>query len=244
MNKGDFERQINVLVPQPDPETTAALFEFYQELGEEPGCFTMRDLFNSLHFISRHFNAEVTQKAYEIIRHGAAFPGEMVAAAFHMANGCDCTPQQMAQAAEDGMLMCFYTPKDPEEISPLAICIVKEKSMTSTYYTMDFGTFDPEAALQKARQDARGRKTSVTDALLLLTVDMELKPVGGTRKILMYDSWNTVPAMDTSFSQFPALAARITFDMDRNQTTVEYNPLWLGLRQQQESARGGMMQAM
>jgi len=244
MKKDDFERQINALVPQPDPETTTALFKFYQELGEEPDCFSMRDLFNSLHFISRHFNAEVTQKTYEIIRHGAALPDEMVAAAFHMANDCDCTPQQMAQAAEDGMLMCFYAPKGPEEVSPLAICSVKEKNMTSTYYTMDFGSFDPEAALQKAQQYACNRKISVTDALQLLTVDMELKPVGGTRKILMPDSWNTVPAMDTSFGQSPALAARITFDADQNRVEVEYNPLWLGLRQHQKSAQGEMTQTM
>lgn len=84
MDKQDFEQQISALVPQPDPETNAALFAFGQELGNEPGCDGAQDLLNSLYFISRHFNAEITQGAYEIIQHGAVLPGEMVAAALHM----------------------------------------------------------------------------------------------------------------------------------------------------------------
>lgn len=244
MERTDFERQINALIPRPDPETTAALFEFYQELGEDPGCYGMQDLFNSLHFISRHFNAEVTQKAYEIIQYGAALPDEMVAAAFHMANSCDCTPQQMAQAADEGKLMCFYAPKDAEELSPLAVCTIKENDSSRTHCTMHFGSFDPEAVLQTARQYAQDRQISVTAALRSLTVDMELKPTGGARKILMSGGEDIVRMLAASFDHFPALAARLTFDVDQNQVSVEYNPLWLELRQQQEPAQGGMEQTM
>ena len=35
MTKEDFERQINATIPRPDPEITAALFKFGQELGQE-----------------------------------------------------------------------------------------------------------------------------------------------------------------------------------------------------------------
>ena len=38
----------------------------------------------------------------------------------------------------------------------------------------------------------------------------------------------------------PAMAACLTFDADYNQTIVEYNPLWLELRQKQEPVQGGM----
>lgn len=40
--KQDFEQQINALIPRPDPETTADLFAFGQELGETAECYTRR----------------------------------------------------------------------------------------------------------------------------------------------------------------------------------------------------------
>ena len=36
------------------------------------------------------------------------------------------------------------------------------------------------------------------------------------------------------------MAAHLTFDVDRGQAEVEYNPLWLELRQKQEPEQGGM----
>lgn len=236
MEKSEFERQINCLVPCPDQETTADLFVLGQELGAEAKHDCVQDLLNSLSFISRHFDAEVTQGVYKIIQYGSALPDEMVAAAVHMA--CrDCSPQQMAQAANDGELMCFHTPKDAEELSPLAVCIVCENEKSITRYTTHFGIFDPEAALLSAQEYAHDRQISVTDALLSLTVDLELDLSGGARKILARSDEAMTEMLDSCFSRYPVLAARLTFDVDRSQTAVEYNPLWLELRQQQEPAQ-------
>lgn len=47
-------------------------------------------------------------------------------------------------------------------------------------------------------------------------------------------------ALSAVFSRCPAAAARLTFDADRSQTAVEYNPLWLELRQKQGPAQSGM----
>ncbi len=47
-------------------------------------------------------------------------------------------------------------------------------------------------------------------------------------------------ALSAVFSRCPAVAARLTLDADRGQTSVEYNPLWLELCQKQEPAQGGM----
>lgn len=242
MERTDFERQVNAVVPRPDQKTTAALFAFGQELGNEPGCDSAQDLLNSLHFISRHFNAEITQGAYEIIRHGAVLPGEMVAAALHMRN--NCTPRQAAKLAEAGYLMHFYWPGSKEEDSPLAVCVIKENGRTCTCHTMRFGQFDPEAALRSAQQYANDRKISVTDALLSLTVDMELKPDGATGKILESKTPETAALLSSTFSRCAAMAAQITFDAGQNCVEVEYNPLWLGLRQQQKSAQSEMTQMM
>ena len=72
MTKEAFEGKLNALVPQPDPEITAALFAFGQELGQEEACDGVRELLNSMSFVSRHFSAVTTQSVYEIIQHGSA----------------------------------------------------------------------------------------------------------------------------------------------------------------------------
>lgn len=213
MTKEAFEGKLNALVPQPDPEITAALFAFGQELGQEEACDGVRELLNSMSFVSRHFSAVTTQSVYEIIQHGsAALPGEMVAAAVYLENGN--TLQDVAEMADLGMLMCFHT--------------------------LHFGTFDPDTALRSARQYAHDRQISVTDALLSLTTDMVLDANGGAKKILVGGDPDMTQALSAVFSRCPAAAARLTFDADRSQTAVEYNPLWLELRQKQGPAQSGM----
>lgn len=151
MTKEDFEGKLNALVPQPDPEITAALFAFGQELGQEEACDGVRELLNSMSFVSQHFSAVTTQSVYEIIQHGsAALPGEMVAAAVYLENGN--TLQDVAKMADAGSLMCFHWPRDVEELSPLALCVVTEGGHSRCFHTLHFGTFDPDTALRSARQ--------------------------------------------------------------------------------------------
>ena len=243
MEKSEFERKINSLVPCPDQETTADLFALGQELGEESEYGSTQDILNSLSFISRHFDQEITQGVYEIIQYGSALPDEMVAAAVHMASR-DCSPRQMAQAATNGELMCFHTPKDAEELSPLAVCTVCENGKSLTRYTRHFGGFDPKTALRSAQKCAHDRKITVTDALLSLTVDLKLNPTGGARKILARGDKAMTEMLDSCFDRYPVLAARLTFDTDRSQTAVEYNPLWLELHHQQEQLKTGTAPGM
>lgn len=239
MERTDFERQVSALVPRPDPETTAALFEFGRELGEEFESDGARDLLNSLSFVARHFSPETAQGVYEIIRHGsAALPGEMLAAAVYLENGS--APQDTAEMAYAGALMCFHWPKNAEELSPLALCVLKENGHSRAFHTLRFGAFDPDEVLRSARRHAHDRRLSVTDALLALTADMELNANGGARKILVSSDPDMTQALDAVFGQCAAVAARLTFDADRGRTAVEYNPLWLELRQQQEPAQAGM----
>lgn len=239
MTKEAFEGKLNALVPQPDPEITAALFAFGQELGQEEACDGVRELLNSMSFVSRHFSAVTTQSVYEIIQHGsAALPGEMVAAAVYLENGN--TLQDVAEMADAGSLMCFHWPRDMEELSPLALCVVTEGGHSRCFHTLHFGTFDPDTALRSARQYAHDRQISITDALLSLTTDMVLDANGGAKKILVGGDPDMTQALSAVFSRCPAAAARLTFDADRSQTAVEYNPLWLELRQKQGPAQSGM----
>ena len=239
MTKEDFEGKLNALVPQPDPETTAALFAFGQELGDTAECFGVQALLTSLQFIARNFSERTLQGAYEIIRCGsAALPDEMVAAAVYIENGS--TPQNAAEMAEAGLLMCFHQPESAEESSPLAVCTMIEDGISRKFHTLHFGAFDPDTALRSAQQYAHDRQLSVTDALLSLTTDMTLDSNGGARKILVSSDPDMSQALSAVFQRCPAVAARLTFDADRGQTVVEYNPLWLELHQKQEPAQNGM----
>lgn len=239
MERTDFERQINALIPRPDPETTADLFAFGQELGETAECYGVRELLTSLQFIARNFDEQTLQSAYEIIQHGfAALPGEMVAAAVYLQNGC--TPQHAAEMAEAGVLMCFHQPDSANEPSPLAVCTVIENGASRVFHTLHFGDFDPETALRTAQEYAQAHHTSVASALLSLTTDMEVNPDGGYKKILVSGDADMTQALSAIFRRCPAVAAHLTFDAGRGQAEVEYNPLWLELRQKQEPEQGGM----
>ena len=239
MERKEFERQLHALVPQPDPEITAALFSFGQELGQEDNYDGVRGLLNSLSFVSRHFSAATAQGVYEIIQHGsAALPDEMVAAAVYLESGS--TPQAVAEMAEVGSLMCFHQPGSANEPSPLAVCSLLESGASREFYTLHFGAFDPDTALRSAQQYAHDRQLSVTDALLSLTTDMTLDSSGGARKILVSSDPDMSQALSAVFQRCPAVAARLTFDADRGQTVVEYNPLWLELHQEQEPAQNEM----
>ena len=239
MDRTDFEQQINALIPRPDPETTAELFAFGQELGDTAECFGVQALLTSLQFIARNFSERTLQGTYEIIHCGsAALPDEMVAAAVYIENGS--TPQNAAEMAEAGLLMCFHQPESAEESSPLAICTVIEDGVSREFHTLHFGGFDPDAALRSAQRYAHDQQLSVTDALLSLTTDMTSDSNGGARKILMSGDPDMSQALSAVFQRCPAVAARLTFDADRGQTVVEYNPLWLELHQKQEPAQNGM----
>lgn len=239
MERTDFEQRINTLLLRPDPGTTAALFALGQELGQEDACDGARELLDSLRFISRHFSSETTQGVYEIIRHGAAaLPSEMVAAAVYIEGGG--TPQGAAEMADAGQFLYSHWLPSAEEISPLAVCDLTESGQRLSCHTLHFGAFDPDAALLSAQRYAHDRQLSVIDALLSLTADLKLDSGSGAGKLLVSGDPDMTGSLSAIFHRCPAMAARLTFDVDCGRTVVEYNPLWLELRQKQEPVQGGM----
>ncbi|MFQ7453572.1 MAG: hypothetical protein ACLRNQ_21660 [Flavonifractor plautii] len=76
MQKTEFIRQINELVPRPDPVTTEALYRFDRECAETEYI----DMLTALRVVVRNFSEETLQGAYEIIQHqNAALPSELFA---------------------------------------------------------------------------------------------------------------------------------------------------------------------
>lgn len=235
MQKKEFERQMGGLIPLPDADTTAALYQFGMECGrDDMPNLGPEELLATLGFIARNFDRQVLQGTYEIIRHGsAALASEMVAAAVYLQNGG--TPKHMAQMAHDGLLMCFYAPDCPDEASPLAVCSVIDRGEECAFYSLHFGSYEPEAALRYAQGYALQHKIPVSRALRYVNADLTVNPGGGEgRNILQSGDPRMTRAMFAIFKQCPAIAAHVTFDADQGRVTVEHNPLWLKLREAQE----------
>lgn len=224
MKKEEFEQQIQALIPRPSLETTTALYEMAVDAIDEDGP---QRILNDLDFISRHFDQNVLQGAYEIIQHGSgALPGELVAAAVFLQAGD--TPAHMAQMAEDGYLMCFHAVKEKGELSPFAICSVIEGGEKYERYTTHFGIFAPADVFSAAREHANHQGITVAQALQCVGMDGKAtsKKLYEAQKIIT-DRWpEMAQALSSIFDCCPAVAAHITFDVDQDCVTVEYNPLW------------------
>ena len=177
------------------------------------------------------------QGAYEIIQHGsAALPGELAASAVFLQNGD--TPAHMSQMAEAGYLMCFHSPKEKGELSPLALCSVIEDGKTSEFYTISFGEFLPFAVLSNAQKYAEQHGISVTEAIQHAAMDGTIDPSLYEAQKVITGRWpEMTKALSNIFKRCPAVAARVMFDADRDRITMEYNPLWKKLRQPQEQNR-------
>ncbi len=181
MQKTEFIRQINELVPRPDPVTTEALYRFDRECAETEYI----DMLTALRVVARNFSEETLQGAYEIIQHqNAALPSELFTAAVYLQAGR--TPTEVSGLAREGRLMGFFGPERPEELSRIATCTIVESGREQRFYTMDFGRFNPQHALKRAITYGRETGISATQAMARLTMDQPefAEKPGGPRCIL------------------------------------------------------------
>ena len=231
-----FERQIQAIIQQPDNKTTRRLYWSCQKLG--PG--TEAEMLTALAFIARNFSSQTAQGAYEVIRFGSgALPEEMISSAVYLQAGH--TPEQVSRMAHDGRLPIFDPSSFVDKWSTLALCRIQAHGQAALSYTQRFGHFDPEAAYGSAMAYALEHNCSLSDALWDLTEDLAVAP-GRWRgiKILAGRDPELFHALDACFGQCPAVAARITFDADRDAVAVEMNPLWVQLRETQLQSSPGM----
>ena len=230
MQKKEFIRQLNELVPRPDPVTTEALYRFDRECAESEYI----DMLTALRVVARNFSEETLQGAYEIIRHrNAALPSEMFAAAVYLQAGR--TPEEVSGLAKEGRLMGFFGPEWPEEPSRIAAGTVLEEGRKQRFYTMHFGAFNPQYALKRAITYSRETGVSATQAMARLTTDQPefAKEPGGPRCIL--NGWNSelTEALFRLPPDCPAVAAHIACSADLGIAEVAYHPLWLKRNQSQ-----------
>ncbi|MDE6454787.1 MAG: hypothetical protein K2L38_02485, partial [Dysosmobacter sp.] len=133
----------------------------------------LESMITAFGFLKHNFSPETVQAVYDSISCATLLPSELVAAAVHMQHGS--TAPQIAALAQ-GCLMCFHTPRSAAENSPLALLSVQENGNVKTFYTVDFGSFQPEKTLLRARAFAKEHAISVTNAIALLWNDKNSCP--------------------------------------------------------------------
>lgn len=102
-------------------------------------------------------------------------------------------------------------------------------------------SFSPGDALHRAVEYAGQARHHHGYALKNLTEDLRVDvdaPSG--RRILDQRRPSLIRAMESAFAQCPAVAAKITFDTDQREVTIDYNPLWLERQKMTSPRMGGM----
>ena len=130
---------------------------------------------------------------------------------------------------------------DNGALSPLAVCSIRDHGREEKFCTTYFGSFSPGDALHRAVEYAGQYDTTTAFALKNLTADLRVDvdaPSG--RRILDQRRPSLIRAMESAFAQCTAVAAKITFDTDQREVTVDYNPLWLERQKLSGPRMGGM----
>ena len=227
MKKEEFAQLIRQAVSRPDDKTTESWYAYGLDMCDEFSHSFLEKMTASFGFLKHNFSPDTVRNVYDAISCATLLPSELVAAAVYMQNGG--TAPQVAALADQGCLMCFHTPRSAEENSPLALLSVQENGNVKTFYTVDFGSFQPEKTLLRARAFAKEHAVPVTNAVALLWNDKSSCPAkadDSSHRLFMSGDVEMTQAMTAIFKTCPAVAAHITFAAEENRVQIDYNPLW------------------
>ena len=239
MDQYEFRRELDAVLPTPDPQLADRFISFV----DESELISFEDILAGLRFVAQNFEQNTLASIPKMIdEQNMILPDEMAAAAICVQGGVPV--DQVQQMAYEGLFMGFFDVHRAAngELSPLGVCSILDHGREEKFCTSYFGSFSPGDALHRAVEYAGQHNTTTAYALEYLTVDMQVDidaPSG--RRILDQRRPSLIRAMETAFAQCPAVAAKITFDMDQREAIVDYNPLWLE-RQRLSGPRMGRME--
>lgn len=239
MDQYEFRRELDAVLPTPDPQLADRFISFV----DESELISFEDILAGLRFVAQNFEQNTLASIPKMIdEQNMILPDEMAAAAICVQGGVPV--DQVQQMAYEGLFMGFFDVHRAAngELSPLGVCSILDHGREEKFCTSYFGSFSPGDALHRAVEYAGQHNTTTAYALEYLTVDMQVDidaPSG--RRILDQRRPSLIRAMETAFAQCPAVAAKITFDMDQREAIVDYNPLWLE-RQRLSGPRMGSME--
>ena len=238
MDQYEFLRELDKVLPSPDPQLAKRLSEF----AEESEIVFDEEYLASLRFIARNFDQDTLASIPKMVDdQNMILPDEMAAAAICVQGGVPV--DQVQQMACEGLLMGFFDARRAVngELSPLAVCSVVEHGREEKFCTAYFGSFSPGDALHRAVEYAGQHDTSSAYALKNLTADLQVDvDAPEAKRILDRRRPSLLRAMESAFAQCPAVAAKVTFDTDQREVTVDYNPLWLERQKMIGPRMGGM----
>jgi len=227
----NFERMVQQIIPSPDAAVTEAWYSYCMDLTMDCGPGYIEEFISNLGYIAKNFSTETAQKVYDIIQFSWVLPDELTAAAVYLQSGI--TSHGVAELSESGKLMGFYTARAADETSSLALLSVVENGEKSTFYTLSFGRFQPEDALQCGREYAAEKPCSVAKALQSFrNIDLRIK-YDVCRNLYTGDRPEMTEAMLAIFKTCPAVAAHITINADTGEITTDLNPLWQKARERE-----------
>ena len=242
MDQYEFLRELDKVLPSPDPQLAKRLIEF----AEENEIVFYEEYLASLRFIARNFDQDTLASIPKMVDdQNMILPDEMAAAAICVQGGVPV--DQVQQMACEGLLMGFFDARRAVngELSPLAVCSVVEHGREEKFCTAYFGSFSPGDALHRAVEYAGQHDTTTAYALRHLTVDLQVDAdAPEAKRILDRRRPSLIRAMESAFAQCPAVAAMVTFDTDQREVTVDYNPLWLERQKMTGPRMGGMAGGM
>lgn len=247
MDQYEFQRELDAVLPVPDPRLAKRLIDFAEEnkiyfSETEYKVVFYEEYLASLRFVAKNFGQDTLASIPKMIdEQNMILPDEMAAAAICVQGGVPV--EQVQQMAYEGLFMGFLDMHRcaEGELSPLAVCSIRDHGREEKFCTAFFGSFSPSDALHRAVDYARQHNTTTAYALEYLTVDMQVDidaPSG--RRILDRRRPSLIRAMESAFAQCPAVAAKITFDTDQREAIVDYNPLWLERQRLSNPRLGGM----
>lgn len=238
MDQYEFQRELDEVLPSPDPQLAKRLIEF----AEENEIVFYEEYLSSLRFVARNFDQDTLASIPKMVDdQNMILPDEMAAAAICVQGGVPV--DQVQQMACEGLLMGFFDARRAVngELSPLAVCSVVEHGREEKFCTAYFGSFSPGDALHRAVEYAGQHDTTTAYALRHLTVDLQVDvDAPEAKRILDRRRPSLIRAMESAFAQCPAVAAKVTFDTDQREVTVDYNPLWLERQKMTGPRMGGM----
>lgn len=238
MDQYEFQRELDEVLPSPDPQMAERLISFV----EENEIVSFEDYLASMRFVAKNFERDTLASIPKMIDDkNLILPDELVAAAICVQDGVPV--DQVQQMACEGLLMGFFDARRAVngELSPLAVCSVVEHGREEKFCTAYFGCFSPGDALRRAVEYAGQHDTTTAYALKNLTVDLQVDVnAPEAKRILDRRRPSLIRAMESAFAQCPAVAAKISFDTNQREVTVDYNPLWLERQKMTGPRMGGM----
>ena len=156
MDQYEFRRELDAVLPSPDPRLAKRLIDFAEEnkiyfSETEYKVVFYEEYLASLRFVAKNFGQDTLASIPKMIdEQNMILPDEMVAAAICVQGGVPV--DQVQQMAYEGWLMGFFNARrvDNGALSPLAVCSIRDHGREEKFCTTYFGSFSPGDALHRA----------------------------------------------------------------------------------------------